>query len=412
MRPNQLLLVTAGLLALVPQTVRADVPGYTIQTLARAGTTVGDVKMPAGGYFELGSLNDSGQLAFDVQNAAGGEAVLRYSGGTFLTIAAGGQTVSGVKWPNGVIFDGNVAMNQSGELAFRTISGSSNTYRWDPQTGQASAVAAPGMPAVNNLTFLNGADGAPPAINDSGEMAFQARVKDSAGVAQRGIFLSGRDGKLAPVLLASQPAATGSIQPDAGGGAGGVSNAGVVSFYARRVGDTSDSAFLWENGTITPVLFPGTDAPGGGKLVRVGGGVLNNTNRNLFVGGNLDGNNNHWGVYQWSAGQLTAICVSGQTTMPGGGQFLGLGDFSAASSAGASAFTAMLVGGDSGLYRVDADGKVSLIVKASDLGAKIIFPNGSGTFGLAINRQGQIALPVLFKGDKSESLLLLTPASP
>jgi hypothetical protein len=85
--------------------------------------------MPAGGYFELGSLNDSGQLPFDIENAAGGEAILRYSGGPFLTIAAGGRTVSGVKWPNGVTLDGDVAMNQAGELAFRTISGSTNTYR-------------------------------------------------------------------------------------------------------------------------------------------------------------------------------------------------------------------------------------------------------------------------------------------
>jgi hypothetical protein len=144
----------------------------------------------------------------------------------------------------------------------------------------------------------------------------------------------------------------------------------------------------------------------------VGGAVLNNKNRNLFVGGNLDGNGSHWGLYLWSAGQLTALCVSGQTAMPGGGQFLGLVNFSAASSAGASAFIARLVGGDSGVYRVDADGNLSLVAKASDLGAQIVFPDGSGTFGLALNAQGQIALPVLFKGDKAESLILLTPASP
>jgi hypothetical protein len=236
MRPKQMLLA-AGLLAVAPQTVRADIPGYTIQTLAKAGTTVGDVKMPVGGYFELGSLNDSGQLAFDIQNAAGGEAVLRYSGGTFLTIAAGGRTVAGVKWPNGVTFDGDVAMNQAGELAFRTISGSSNTYRWDPLTGQVNPVAAAGMPATTDLTFIAGADGSPPALNDAGEVAFQARVKDSAGVSQRGIFLLGRDGKLVPVLLPGQTLADGStIQPDANGGAGPVNNAGVVSLYARRVG--------------------------------------------------------------------------------------------------------------------------------------------------------------------------------
>jgi hypothetical protein len=393
--------------------VRADIPGYTIQTLARAGTTVGDVKMPAGGYFALGSLNDSSQLAFDIENAAGGEAILRYSGGTFLTIAAGGRTVSGVKWPNGVTFDGDVAMNQSGEMAFRTISGSSNTYRWDPLTGQVSAVAAAGMPATNDLTFTAGADGSPPKINDAGEVAFQGRVKDSTGVSQRGIFFLGRDGKLAPVVLPGQQLADGStIQLDANAGTSSLSNAGAVGFWARRVGDKSDGCFVWENGTITPVLLPGAAAPGGGTLALVGGGFLNNKNENAFMGGSLDGSSSHIGLYLWSAGQLTAICLSGQTAMPGGGQFLGLISFSASSSAGASAFTARLVGGDSGLYRVDADGKVSLIAKPGDLGAQVVFPDSSGSFGLAINARGQVALPVLFKGDKAESLILLTPASP
>jgi hypothetical protein len=292
-----------------------------------------------------------------------------------------------------VTFDGDVAMNQAGELAFRTISGSTNTYRWDPLTGQASTVAAAGMPAVNDLIFTAGADGAPPAINDAGEVAFQGRVKDSAGVSRRGIFLAERDGKLTPVLLASQPAATGTTQPDANGGTNSVTNAGVVGFWARRVGDKSIGVFVWENGTITPAALPGAAAPGGGTFTRVGGGFLNNKNGNAFVGGNLDGNNNHAGLYLWSGGQLTAICVSGQTTMPGGGQFLGLTSFSASSSAGASAFTAGLVGGDIGLYRVDAAGSISLITKASDLGAQVVFPNGSGTFGLAINAQGQVAFP-------------------
>jgi len=66
--------------------------------------------------------------------------------------------------------------------------------------------------------------------------------------------------------------------------------------------------------------------------------------------------------------------------------------------------------GDSGLYRVDADGNVSLIAKAGDLGAQVAFPNGSGIFGLATNDPGQVALPVIF--DKAESLILMTPAAP
>jgi hypothetical protein len=238
-------------------------------------------------------------------------------------------------------------------------------------------------------------------------------VKDSAGTTERGIFLLDRNGKLAPVALPSQSLADGStIQPNSQGYTNSVTNAGVVSFAARRAGDKSDGIFVWENGTITPVALPGAAAPGGGTFALVGGGFLNNKNGNAIVGGNLDGNGSHWGLYLWSAGHLTAICVSGQTTMPGGGQFLGLADFGYPSSAGVSAFTARLAGGDAGIYRVDADGNLSLIAKGSDLGAQVVFPNGSPTYGIAINAQGEVVLPVIFTGEKIESLISLTPAAP
>ena len=53
---------------------------------------------------------------------------------------------------------------------------STRTYRWDHQSGQVSVVAAPGMPAVNDLVFTAGGDPATAAINDYGEIAFQGAV--------------------------------------------------------------------------------------------------------------------------------------------------------------------------------------------------------------------------------------------
>jgi hypothetical protein len=140
---------------------------------------------------------------------------------------------------------------------------------------------------------------------------------------------------------------------------------------------------------------------------------VNNKNRNVFIGGNLDGVSTHWGLYMRTGDHLVGVAVPGQT-MPGGGQFMGLANFAYPSSAGESAFTARLDGGDTGVYRVDADRKLSLIAKSSDLGAKFVFSNAGsgGSYGIAINGKGQVALPVRFTGDKVDTLILLTPVSP
>jgi hypothetical protein len=66
-----LTLLTTGALALAPRPVHADVPGYTIQRLAKLGDTIGDPKLSS--RIAVGSLTDSGQLAFTTVNAAGGD---------------------------------------------------------------------------------------------------------------------------------------------------------------------------------------------------------------------------------------------------------------------------------------------------------------------------------------------------
>jgi hypothetical protein len=264
MQPIRSLTFAAGLMLLAAPSLQADVAGYKLQSLAKAGDTIGDLKTSTNGSFGVGPLNDSGQLAFTTDNAAGGEILFQYrsSDGKFIPIAAGDRDAPGGKWPRSLSIYGAVSMNQQGDIAFATQSSPNNIYRWDHQSGQVSLVVAAGMPAVNDLTFTASADMNPPRINDFGEVAFQARLKDSAGTTQRGIFFLGRDGKLVPVALPGQTVAgIGLIQPDSQGGANSVNNAGVVGFRARRAEDKSVSVFLWENGTITPVALVGADAP-------------------------------------------------------------------------------------------------------------------------------------------------------
>jgi hypothetical protein len=406
------LVLAAGVPLLVPRPIQAQVPGYKVQSVAKIGDTIGDLTIAAVGSFGVSALNDSGQLVFVAANKAGGDILFQYSSsdGRFTTIVAGGRDAPGGKWPRSVGVWTPVQINQQGDLVFQAGSGNLATYRWDHQSGKVSIVAAKGMPAVNDLAFSAGGDVTTPAINDFGEIAFQARFKDSTGATQRGIFFLGRDNKLVPVLLPGQTVdGVGAVQASAAGGHLTLNNAGVVCFHARRPGDKNDSLFVWENGTITPVALLGGDAPGGGKFVFIGWGMVNNKNRNVLFGGNLDGNDAHWGYYARIDGQLVAIAVPGKE-MPGGGKFAGAEGSCPASSTGETMFTARLEGGDLGAYRVDADGKhLSLIVRNSDLGGKIVDPN---SYGMAINGKGQVALPVRFTGDRVDTLVLLTPTVP
>jgi hypothetical protein len=411
MRAVRFLVLAAGVLVLAPRSLPAAVPGYTVQTIAKTGDTVADVQIARTGYIDVGSINDNGEIAFiALQSAGNGEMLLQYSkgDGKFTPIVVGGRDAPGGKWTRGGGIWAQVSMNQQGDMAFTTVS-PSNTYVYSRQSGQARLVAAKGMPAINDLTFAASGDQAAPAINDVGEIAFQAIVKDSAGQSSRTIFFRSVDGKLTPVVRSGDTVAgvgTINLTYDA---PFSLSNSGVVAFEARRAGDTSYSLFTWEKGAITPVLLAGADAPSGGKFALLRGPGINSQNQNMIVFGNLDGDTNHFGVYGLAGGRLTPLAVPGQE-MPGGGQCVGGWESSFNTAAGEYAWIFRLADGDLGIYHYHADGQLTLVAKSGDLGAKIDLSDNSG--GIAINSKGQITLPVRFTGDPVDSLILLTSVSP
>jgi hypothetical protein len=108
--------------------------------------------------------------------------------------------------------------------------------------------------------------------------------------------------------------------------------------------------------------------------------------------------------------------VPGQT-MPGGGVFQSLqgGGVSFANQRGQHAFMALLDDGSTAAYLMDADGKLSLILKSGQttkLGKIAAVGQGAGgSQGIAVNSQGQVALPVRLEGGV-DSVVLLTPGSP
>jgi hypothetical protein len=149
--------------------------------------------------------------------------------------------------------------------------------------------------------------------------------------------------------------------------------------------------------------------------------LVNNKNRSVLVAADLAGATSGPGLYLVADGQLTPVAVPGQP-MPGGGQLRSLGDVhtgggqpvvfgvSAANAAGQYAFVATLDDGATAAYRIDADGTLSLILKSgttTDLGQ--ITRVGPG--GIAINSQGQVALPVTIDAGP-EAIALLTPVTP
>src|SRR2546422_67111 len=85
---------------------------------------------------------------------------------------------------------------------------------------------------------------------------------------------------------------------------------------------------------------------------------------------------------------------------------------SAANEAGEHAFLAILEDNSTAAYRMDAAGKLSLILKSgttTDLGT--ITQVGSGDAAPNLNSKGQVALTVQLDGG-NDTLALLTPTAP
>jgi hypothetical protein len=407
--------LATGLTLLAPGAARADIT-YTVQPIVKTGVTVAGVTVKKDGFIYIGSLNDRGQLIFGADNAAGGQALIQYADGTFTPIVvAGGQAPVG-KWPKNVVIGVAVSMNAQGNAAFTVrdpgLDAWTGTYFWNATAQQVTPVALAGMPAANNLPFLEMFAGATTTINNRDEIAFGGYLRNAAGQPRRGAFLWSRDGKLVPLALPDQELPGGGQSEVSG--LGTLSDAGVVAFTAVRPGDSPEtrSAYLWEQGTITPIVGVGTEVPGGGKLVSVWMLRVNNKDRHLLVAATLtDGHSGPYGLYRLADGTLTPVAVPGQE-MPGGGKFDAFQWVSEANAAGQHAFDATLKNNAEALYLLDADGKLSLILKAGMSTALGRITGVFGGVGIGLNTRGQVAVPVSIAGIPGYVLVLLTPVVP
>jgi hypothetical protein len=402
-------LILLGLVLLAPGIARAQT-GYKIQRIVKLGDTVADVLIRAKGDLEIGTLNDNGQIAFVTENGniSTSEMLLQYADGKFLPIVVGGRDAPGGTWGksnNGIPIQ--VSMNQLGNIVFATtatIGGKTayGTFLWDFQAQKVTPVAVKGMPAVNNLTFEQGSSGTP-LINNHGEIAFPAGVKNAAGGVHSGLFFLGGDGQLQAIALPDQELPGGVKVQDAY--VTSMNDTGRVGFVTVKA-NNGNGAYLWEKGTITQVAAIGMDTPGG-KTAIVGGVLLNTQNESVLLDLYLQGNAQNDGLYLDANGSLTPLVVPGQE-MPGGGNLLHIGAVSNQNTAGRRAFIGWLKDGTRSVYLLEPDGKLSLILNTgatTDLGK--VTNIGSPSPGISFNNKGQIAVNVAFDG--VTTLVLLTP---
>ena len=417
-------LLIAGLALLAPRAAPATAPtSYTFQPLAQIGGMAGDIPIPQGLTWVLGSLNDNGQILVDAGTGVGAggggtkpEILLQYGDGKFTLLASGGMDGPLGPWPKDIgFFYRPFHMNGRGNSVFNVVKLPGvtviGTFFRDATSGKMTAVLLPGMPATGNLTFTNQSGWWPPVINNRDEIALNNGVKGTGSPSGGGLFFRTPDGALQPIVVPGQ------ALPDRTKGTPmvrSITDAGVVGFNAFVA---EPSAYQWEKGNLTSLVTIGTAAPGGRKIAAVGTVLRNNQNSSALISARVTGKGGQ-GLYRLAGGTLTPVAVAGQP-MPGGGTFKSIAfidhdlarSVSAATEAGQHTFVATLADNSTGVYRLDADGTLSLVVKTgmtTPLGKVTRFGQYTGP---VMNSKGQVVVSISFDNGP-ETLVLLTPATP
>jgi hypothetical protein len=431
------LALAAGLALLAPGPAGAQAT-YRIQSIVKIGDTPGSADLAPLTHMYGVSLNDSGQILFS-GISGGANLVLQYADGKLTPINAPGGDGPAGPWPEDSGLTGPLRMNQQGNAVFYTGRQSNNevlgTFLWHYKERKVTAVARPELPAVGDFVFVSEGFARFPTINNHDEVAFPSVVRNPRGEEGMGLFFLPRDGRLLPVLLPGQELPGGGpLRRNSDRPMPSLTDAGAIAFRALRSGASQYSAYVWEQGTLRPLVLVGAEAPGGGKVTSVGDVFLNNRDRSALVSLGIGGSRNH-GLYRVVDGKLAPVVVPGQA-MPDGGvfkrvlnvrspdgpsasaQLSGDREITVATETGEHAFLAELADGSTAAYRLALDGTLSLILKSgttTELGRVLRVGDPSSEWsprsGVGLNSTGEVALIVRFdNGD--DTLVLLTPAAP
>ncbi|HMO84620.1 MAG TPA: hypothetical protein PKC18_06835 [Lacipirellulaceae bacterium] len=392
--------------------------------------------------FGAPSLNASGQTAFHAYLAGGGVTTANRSGiwsegsGALGLVARQGSPAPGT--PSGVNFSdlsgtaqsgGFVALNASGQIAFvagLTGSGLSvNNSRgiWRGGADSLALVARAGSPApgIGNPQFASFFT--PPAMNDSGQVAFLAS-QSQVWVERAGIFS----------LVANAGAPAPGTESGVNFGTLGFLNrspvlnsAGLSAFGGQLVGNgvnSSNNAGMWSegSGSLSLLARGGSQPPGTESGVRfdaffyvsvantISTPVINAAGQSAFmaplVGSGVNMSNNE-GIWSDRSGELALVVRSG-VQAPGSDGGITFAGFSTPviNAAGNLAFLAGHGATGAGLINwqgiwSDASGELALVAhrgsQAPDVPSGVNFNNfsdftSSGTgHSLVLNSSGQLA---------------------
>jgi hypothetical protein len=226
-------------------------------------------------------LNSAGQTAFYGATTDGGLGLWSEGSGSLAPVARSGQqapnTPAGVAFTFANLYEflESPILNDAGQTAFRSyLTGAGVTSEnefglWSEGSGGLELRArmgsqAPGLPAGVNHGFM-----APAGLNDAGEMIF-ASLLSGSGVNTSNDKSVWSDVSSSLALVARK----GSQAPGMPGGVtfndlvdtGAINNAGQVAFVAGLSNHNSpfqqDSIWLYNSGSITPLMVRGEHPPG------------------------------------------------------------------------------------------------------------------------------------------------------
>jgi hypothetical protein len=394
--------------------------GYRVQPILRAGDRVGDrvIRAPSGRFGVL-RLNEDGRFAVAAGDAAGGEMLLEYGEGTVTPIVLAGGAAPDGAWPARPVLGGPGLLNASGDLLFSVGRDPNSefvdaTYLWDARARQVKVIARAGMQSTVGQSLIHGG-GFISTLNDRGEVGLVASVRNATGLEKSGVFLVTDGGQIRPVALPDQVLPDGKRLIAADFPV--VNDSGAVAFRGIREGDgESPGAYLWENGQVRPVAQVRQELPNFGRVRHCFGALVNSRNRNILLQLGRPGVNEAYVILR--DGEFRTVAALGQE-MPGGGKLTRIhaDSFSYASASGEHAFLAELADRTTAAYRIDADGRLSLLLKSgekTDQGTITRIRSespGDGSYGVGINGKGQLVLTLQLDGGP-DTLVLLTPNPP
>jgi len=255
---------TLGLIA--PAVVRADIPGYTF-TVPVTTKTISDAGFTDAANLQMGDVNNKGQFSMDFASSAG-EREFAWDGSKLILVADPSKPL-----PDGAIMGGGntwspTGINNNGILAWTVDPESGNqgphyVVAFDLAKGTYTIVERPGDPAPGGGVYEDAPGGLRQIvdINDLDQVVFPNGRAAADGTDHNAIYmydLKTKTGKLIAangMKTADGKTLTDAWYPD-------TNNSSQVAFSGSVDGTTFGIYRAEADGTITPIILPGSTIDG------------------------------------------------------------------------------------------------------------------------------------------------------